>query len=147
MQIRWLTFGESANPRKWGGNMNAKVMKEVIPSTSLNLVAEKHSFSTPSTEVFTYKEIPLYIVVKYWSTGYNVNETPVIYSAPHQWELVQSTTFFSPTSGTRLLNAGIGDIYVTVNWNYQNDPKKIRAGISPTAYRYAYAEVYGIYFS
>lgn len=127
--------------------MNAKVMKEVIPSTSLNLVAEKQSFSTPSSVVFTYKETPLYIVVKYWAQGYNVNETPTIYSAPHQWKLVQSTNFYSPTSSTRLLNAGDGDIYVDIEWNYQNDPKKIRAIISAYAYRYAYAEIYGIYFS
>ncbi len=126
--------------------MNAKVMKETIPSTSLNLVAEKQSFSTPSSVIFTYKEIPLYIVVKYWSTGYNVNVSPIIYSAPHGWVLTQNMSFYTDSQSHKLFNAGIGDVFVGIDWDYNNNQNQIRATIVSTAYRYAYAEVYGIYF-
>lgn len=126
--------------------MNAKIIKEPLVSTTLGVVAEKQSFSTPSSVIFTYKEVPVYIVVKYWSTGYNVNASPIIYSAPHGWALVGSMNFYTDSQNRKLFNAGIGDISVGIEWDYQNNQKQVRATIGSTAYRYAYAEVYGIYF-
>lgn len=126
--------------------MNAKVMKEVIPSTSLNLVAEKQVIPTPTNVVFTFKEQPIYVVAKFWPTGYSTSTVPRVYSAPHGWEMVRNITLYNITSSHYLLDTGISHSPVNVRWDYQDNSKQIRVLVS-TDYSNGYTEIYGIYFS